>query len=68
MSMRRTAHLFILSLLLITAVASRGLAQTQTGTVEGKVQDEQGAVRPAATLTLTGPTGSESTVSDSLGV
>src|SRR6476660_8426931 len=68
MSMRRTAHLFILSLLLITAVASRGLAQTQTGTVEGKVQDEQGAVLPGATLTLTGPTGSESTVSDSLGV
>ena len=68
MSMRRIAHLFILSLLLVTAFASRGVAQTQTGTVEGKVQDEQGAVLPGATLTLTGPTGSESTVSDSLGV
>ena len=68
MSMRRIAHLFILSLLLVTAFASRGVAQTQTGTVEGKVLDEQGAVLPGATLTLTGPTGSQTTVSDSLGV
>jgi hypothetical protein len=55
-------------LLLITAIAlgsaQLGLAQTLVGTVEGKITDQQGAVLPGVTVTLTGPRGTQSTVSD----
>ena len=42
-------------------------AQTQTGTVEGKVLDQQGAVLPGVTMTLTGPRGAQTTVTDAAG-
>lgn len=43
-------------------------AQTSIGTVEGTVTDEQGAVLPGATATLTGPQGSQTAVTDERGL
>jgi hypothetical protein len=42
-------------------------AQSLTGTVFGKVLDEQGGVLPGVTVTLTGQTGSQMQVSDAQG-
>jgi len=43
-------------------------AQAQTGTVAGKVVDQQAAVLPGATVTLTGPRGAQTAVTDAEGV
>ena len=43
-------------------------AQPQTGTVEGKLTDEQGGVLPGVTATLTGPRGTLTAVSDAEGI
>ena len=42
-------------------------AQTLTGTVAGKITDEQGGVLPGVTVTLTGRTGSQTQVTDARG-
>jgi hypothetical protein len=53
---------------LLLALAAPGAdAQTLTGSVAGKVKDEQGAVLPGVTVTLTGRTGSQQTVTDAAG-
>lgn len=65
--MRRITQLLSILLLASVAFAPAATAQTQTGTVEGKVTDQQGAVLPGATITLTGPRGSTNTISDSDG-
>ena len=49
--------------LLILGVAAAG-AQTFTGSITGKVVDEQGGGMPGATVTLTGKTGARTTVTD----
>jgi hypothetical protein len=65
--MRRIAHL--LSVLLFAGLfATIAQAQTLTGTIEGKVTDPQAAVLPGVTLTLTGPRGTQSGVTDDQGV
>jgi hypothetical protein len=56
---------FLIALGLCVATAT---AQTQTGTIEGKVTDPQGAVLPGVTVTLTGPRGEQSVVSDGEGI
>ncbi len=55
--------------LLVSFVALSGAAsaQTLTGTLTGKVTDEQGGVLPGVTVTLTGKTGSQTQVSDAKG-
>jgi hypothetical protein len=55
--------------LLVAFVACGSLvgAQTLTGTVSGKVTDEQGGVLPGVTVTLTGRTGSLTQVTDARG-
>ncbi|MEK6631422.1 MAG: carboxypeptidase regulatory-like domain-containing protein, partial [Acidobacteriota bacterium] len=55
--------------LLVGILASAGAvgAQTLTGTVSGKVSDEQGGVLPGVAVTLTGKTGSQTQVSDAQG-
>lgn len=60
----RVLMLFVVCGLLTTPA----YAQSQTGTVEGKVVDEQGGVLPGVTVTLTGPRGTQSTVSDTEGI
>jgi hypothetical protein len=65
--MRRLTHLLSVLLLACGVFAADARAQTQTGTVEGKVADQQGAVLPGVTVTLTGPQGAQATVSDTEG-
>ncbi|MEW5981995.1 MAG: carboxypeptidase regulatory-like domain-containing protein [Acidobacteriota bacterium] len=64
--MRRT--LAVLSaLLLVLAWAGTANAQTQTGTVAGRVVDQQGGVLPGVTVELIGPRGVKTTVTDTRG-
>lgn len=65
--MRRTTHLLACLLFACGLFAVNAAAQTQTGTVEGKITDEQGAVLPGVNVTLTGPRGAQNTVSDGQG-
>ena len=53
--------------LLLALVASGAYAQTLTGSIAGTIKDEQGAVLPGVTVTLTGRTGSQQTVTDAAG-
>jgi len=62
--MKRT---IVLALVLVMAAAGMAAAQTLTGTISGKVVDQQGAVLPGVTVTLTGKTGVKTTVSDARG-
>ena len=68
MQISRISRLIAACLLAIMVAAIPAGAQTQTGTVEGKVTDQQGAVVPGATVTLTGPRGDQTVVSDAEGV
>jgi len=61
---RRPSILLAAFLLLAAAIAS---AQTQTGTIVGRIADEQGGVLPGVTVTLTGPRGSQTVVTDAEG-
>src|SRR4051794_21425654 len=58
----------IAALLLIAGLATPALAQTLTGSITGVIKDEQGAVLPGVTVTLTGKQGSKTEVTDSSGV
>ena len=62
--MRRLTVFVALLLLAGGAVAN---AQSLTGTVTGKVVDEQGGVLPGVTVTLIGRTGAQTTVTDEKG-
>jgi hypothetical protein len=66
--MRRLTHLLSVLLLACIVFAATATAQTQTGTVEGKVTDQQGAVLPGVNITLTGPRGAQTTVTDAQGL
>jgi hypothetical protein len=54
-------------LTVLLLAAGWAAAQTQTGTVTGKITDQQGGVLPGVTMTLTGPRGTTSAVSDAEG-
>src|SRR5262245_31113336 len=56
------------ALLLAAIVAAAALAQTLTGSISGTIKDEQGAVLPGVTVTLTGKQGTQTQVSDTNGV
>jgi hypothetical protein len=56
------------ALLLAAMVAAPALAQTLTGSIMGTVKDEQGAVLPGVTVTLTGKQGSKTQVTDGEGI
>jgi hypothetical protein len=68
MNMRSMARTLFFCMVAFVWLAPRVEAQTQTGTVEGKVVDQQGAVLPGVNLTLVGPRGSQSTVTDTAGL
>jgi len=53
--------------LVLVGLTSAAGAQTLTGAVAGVVKDDQGAVLPGATVTLTGVRGSQEQVSDAEG-
>jgi hypothetical protein len=55
-----------LLVLVLTWTGTAG-AQTLTGTIAGKVTDEQGGVLPGVTVTLTAKTGSKTQVTDAKG-
>src|SRR3954453_6284040 len=54
--------------LLLGLLAGTGAdAQTLTGTITGRVADQQGGVLPGVTVTITGKTGSQTQVTDARG-
>lgn len=55
------------ALLLAAAVAAPALAQSLTGAISGTVKDEQGAILPGVTVTLTGRQGAQTQVTDTTG-
>ena len=65
--MRQMSRLAGILLLACGLMETTAWAQTQTGTVEGRVVDQQGALLPGVTVTLTGPQGAQTTVSDAEG-
>src|SRR4051812_42081511 len=46
------------------AAAGHGWAQETTGSISGRLTDPQGLAVPGATVTLTGPQGTKTTVTD----
>jgi Carboxypeptidase regulatory-like domain len=68
MNMQRMTRTLWLCVIVCVGYVPLAAAQTQTGTVEGKVVDQQGAVLPGVNITLTGPRGSQSTVTDADGM
>jgi hypothetical protein len=65
--MKCRTRLFVVFLLALGLFATTGQAQTLIGTVQGKVLDQQGAVLPGVTVTLTGARGAQNTVTDGRG-
>src|SRR4051794_9241960 len=55
------------ALLAVLCAALPAHAQTLTGTITGRVADQQGGVLPGVTVTLTGKTGSQTQVTDARG-
>src|SRR5919202_6704887 len=55
------------ALLLAALVAAPALAQTLTGSITGTIKDEQGAILPGVTVTLTGKQGTQTQVTDASG-
>jgi hypothetical protein len=65
--MKCVARLFVIMSFALAAAAGAAYAQSLYGTVEGTITDEQGAVLPGVTATLTGPQGAQTAVSDEKG-
>ena len=65
--MKWMTRLFAFSVLALGLSIAPALAQSQTGTVQGRIMDQQGAILPGVTATLTGARGSQTTVSDEHG-
>jgi hypothetical protein len=60
--------MIILALLAVTMMwAGSASGQTLTGTVAGKISDEQGGALPGVTVTLSGKTGAKTQVTDAKG-
>ena len=55
------------ALMLASAIAAPALTQTLTGTISGTIKDEQGALLPGVTVTLTGKQGARTAVTDTTG-
>jgi hypothetical protein len=54
-------------LLLAALIGAPALAQSLTGSITGTIKDEQGAVLPGVTVTLTGKQGTQTQVTDASG-
>jgi carboxypeptidase family protein len=55
------------ALLMATALAAPALSQTLTGSITGNIKDQQGAVLPGVTVTLTGKQGTSVDTTDANG-
>jgi hypothetical protein len=58
---------FAVLLVLLLATAATVAAQATTGTIQGRVTDAQGLAVPGATVTVTGPQGAKTFVTDAEG-
>jgi hypothetical protein len=67
LQMRKRIFFVVLALLAGMLTGLPAAAQTLTGTIAGRVLDQQGAVLPGVTVTVTGKTGSQTQVSDARG-
>ncbi|MCX6544350.1 MAG: TonB-dependent receptor [Acidobacteria bacterium] len=65
--MRRASYSLTVFLVVFGLMAGLAQAQTQVGTVEGKVVDQQGGVLPGVSVVLIGPMGTKTTVTDAQG-
>jgi hypothetical protein len=63
MRIRTMAALFVF----LTAAVGAAIAQETTGAIRGRIIDTQGGAMPGVTVTVTGPQGSKTTVSDAEG-
>ncbi len=63
----RFARMMIAALVAVTCAALPAHAQSLTGTILGRVADQQGGVLPGVTVTVTGKTGSQTQVTDARG-
>ena len=63
----RSRILALLTALVLAAGGTRPVAQETTGAVTGRVTDPQGLAVPGATVTLTGPQGAKTVVTDAEG-
>jgi hypothetical protein len=63
--MRTTLLPLVLALLLLGSGA--GMAQETTGTINGRVVDDQGLSIPGVTITVTGPQGAKVVTTDAEG-
>jgi hypothetical protein len=66
--LNHVSRLLAFVVLALALIAPGAHAQTQTGTIEGKVVDQQGGVLPGVTATLTGQRGAQTAVTDGEGV
>ena len=66
--LNRIARFLALVLVVCSLASGQAFAQAQTGTVEGRVLDQQGGILPGVTVTLTGPRGVQTTVTDAEGI
>jgi len=63
----RVGRLTLVALLLLLSFVPMSQAQETTGTLTGRVRDSQGLALPGATVTVTGPQGARSIVTDQEG-
>src|SRR4029450_3440405 len=63
----RSRFMPLLTALVLAAGGSRLMAQETTGAVTGRITDPQGLAVPGATVTLTGPQGAKTIVTDGEG-
>jgi hypothetical protein len=74
MAMTRWVHVFLLAAGLLAVAPPESMAQgggaSQTGTINGRVADDSGAVLPGVTVTITSPSmmGAQSTVTNEQGL
>ena len=66
--LKRISSFAALALFIGIVTGGTAYGQAQTGTVEGRIVDQQGAVLPGVTAVLTGPRGAVTAVSDGEGV
>ena len=66
-TLRNSSFSWVLTLLVALASAPALVAQETTGAVDGVVRDSSGGVLPGTTVTVAGPVGTLTTVTDAAG-